>query len=214
VADETCRPTRHAGFSVWQDCSHIRGGEDFRHQIEEAIGGCQFLVMVLTADASSRRPRGAARRVQARPPVVTIRCSFQNESPQSLHKCAVVDAFPRSDCMAEDSFEQALADLRAYVEAQVRGGFMPVGEIPEAAVEYLSDDAAPDALRPYAEAFTAEALVAHSEDENTWPAVTDCDRLDAAFAALEGSGVLAPGLLVLPELRSRRDPAGGRGGTQ
>ena len=51
VADETCRLIQDARLSVWQDRSHMRGGEDFRRQIEEAIEGCYYLVMVLTADA-------------------------------------------------------------------------------------------------------------------------------------------------------------------
>jgi hypothetical protein len=84
-----------------------------------------------------------------------------------------------------------LDEMREYVERLVQGGFMPVGEIPEAAVEYMAGDAAPEALRPHAEQFTADSLVGHAEEQETWPAVTDCDRLDAAFESLDAAGILA-----------------------
>jgi WD40 repeat protein len=51
VAEETSSLIQGAGLSVWQDRSHMRGGEDFRRQIEEAIEGSHYVVMVLTADA-------------------------------------------------------------------------------------------------------------------------------------------------------------------
>ena len=86
--------------------------------------------------------------------------------------------------------DEVLEDLRAYVRQLVRGGFTPAGEIPEAALEYLDGEAEPERLRPHAEYETAAALVELSEEEKTWPAVTDCDRLDAAFADLESAGVL------------------------
>jgi hypothetical protein len=93
--------------------------------------------------------------------------------------------------MSADLSADLLSELRSYVRRGVRAGFASVAEIPDAAVEYLRDDAAPEALRPYAEQYTAEALVALSEEQETWPEVTDCDRLDAAFAALETVGIVA-----------------------
>jgi hypothetical protein len=82
-------------------------------------------------------------------------------------------------------------ELRAYVDRHVRGGFTPVGDIAEAACEYLGDEADAAALRTYAEQFTAEALVALSDEEKTWPVITDCDRVDAAFQHLEAQGIVA-----------------------
>jgi hypothetical protein len=66
-----------------------------------------------------------------------------------------------------------------------------VGDIAEAACEYLGDEADAAALRTYAEQFTAEALVALSDEEKTWPVITDCDRVDAAFQHLEAHGIVA-----------------------
>lgn len=103
----------------------------------------------------------------------------------------VISAVGRKRDMSEPDLDETLDDLRRYVTCQVRAGFMPVGEIPEAGVEYLADEFPPETLRPHAEAFTAEALAAHAEEARSWPSTTDCDRLDAAFAALEESGVLA-----------------------
>ena len=37
----------------------------------------------------------------------------------------------------------------------------------------------------------AEELAALREEMLGWPATTDCDRLDAAFAELEGAGIAA-----------------------
>lgn len=87
--------------------------------------------------------------------------------------------------------EDLLRNLSDYIDREVRAGFSPVGDIPDGAVAYLSDDAPADSLRPYAEQYTAEALVRLSEDEKAWPARTDCDRLDGAFAALEANGIVA-----------------------
>ena len=36
-----------------------------------------------------------------------------------------------------------------------------------------------------------EALAEHKREQASWTAPTDCDRLDAAFAALEKSGIVA-----------------------
>lgn len=35
------------------------------------------------------------------------------------------------------------------------------------------------------------AIAAHEADKQTWPAVTDCDRLDAAFTSLRTFGIIA-----------------------
>jgi hypothetical protein len=92
-----------------------------------------------------------------------------------------------SDGLPPDLLEQ----LRDYIDREVRGGFTPIGEIPEAAVEYLADEVEGSILRPHAEHYTAAALVALAEAQKAWPDRTDCDRLDTAFARLEAAGILA-----------------------
>ena len=79
-------------------------------------------------------------------------------------------------------------ELRGYVREAVRAGFLPADEIAGRACEIMEDD---PALRPHADRFAAEELAAHAVEAAGWPAVTDCDRLDAAFAALEETGIVA-----------------------
>ena len=86
---------------------------------------------------------------------------------------------------------EVLEDLRRFVEGQVAAGYMPLDEIAQAGWEYLEGEADEALLRREAERLTREAAAAHAAAMATWPAVTDCDRLDAAFAALEASGILA-----------------------
>jgi hypothetical protein len=93
--------------------------------------------------------------------------------------------------MAAELSADLVEQMRRFVRNEVRGGFTSVADIPTGAVEYLLDDAEAEVLRPHAEQYTAEALVALSEEEKGWPQVTDCDRLDSAFARLEAAGVVA-----------------------
>lgn len=93
--------------------------------------------------------------------------------------------------MSDGLSPDLLRQLRGYIDREVRGGFTPVDEIPEFAVEYLADEAKASVLRPHAENYTAEALVALSEAQKAWPTRTDCDRLDAAFARLDAAGIVA-----------------------
>jgi hypothetical protein len=94
--------------------------------------------------------------------------------------------------MAESPSPEALAELKARVLRDVRAGFIPLNEIAESAVETVLEDEA-DAvwLRAAAERHVAEAAREHAEAQKAWPAVTDCDRLDAAFRALDSAGVIA-----------------------
>jgi TIR domain len=39
------------GITPWQDRTHLRGGDDFRTKIEQAIAAYSYVVMVLTPDA-------------------------------------------------------------------------------------------------------------------------------------------------------------------
>lgn len=51
VAKRVINLLQGENFRIWQDCSHMRGGDDFWRQIEEAIERARYLVMVLTPDA-------------------------------------------------------------------------------------------------------------------------------------------------------------------
>lgn len=56
--------------------------------------------------------------------------------------------------------------------------------------ENLKEPAAAE-LRDAAPALFREVIAEHEREQATWPAVTDCDRLDAAFDDLNEHGVLA-----------------------
>lgn len=63
-------------------------------------------------------------------------------------------------------------------------------EIAASAVELLAGDYRADTLAPYGFRMTRELIAAHRRAQAARPPTTDCDRLDAAFAARERSGVV------------------------
>jgi hypothetical protein len=93
--------------------------------------------------------------------------------------------------MDADTLQQAVEELGGYIRRDVAAGFSDPDHIAESAVEVLSGEHDAEALRPHALRLTREAIEAHRREQATWPAVTDCDRLDAAFVELERSGIVA-----------------------
>ncbi|MDX2109822.1 MAG: hypothetical protein SFY80_06215 [Verrucomicrobiota bacterium] len=87
--------------------------------------------------------------------------------------------------------EDALQELRSYIQRDVDAGFLPEGEIAKNAVEILADDYDANVLTRQAVRMTLEIIDAHKQEQASWPQTTDCDRLDTAFAALERAGVVA-----------------------
>jgi hypothetical protein len=83
-------------------------------------------------------------------------------------------------------------DLHDFIKVQVAAGYIPVADIVEEAVDAFADASVePTALRGAARAVAELTVRSHLEAQQGWPARTDCDRLDTAFAALEESGILA-----------------------
>ncbi|HEU5109794.1 MAG TPA: hypothetical protein VFT95_14725 [Micromonosporaceae bacterium] len=88
--------------------------------------------------------------------------------------------------------------VQDYVDIEVAGGYADREEIIEDAVELAMDEALDagerlggEAIRSIAAELVDRALSAHAERQASWPAVTDCDRLTAAFTELERSGIVA-----------------------
>ena len=79
-------------------------------------------------------------------------------------------------------------DTLAFIDRSVRSGFRTRDEIIESVAEY-ADEAVPDE-RDIVAAVDA-AIERHRLEMSTWPAETDNDRLDRAFAQLDASGVIA-----------------------
>jgi hypothetical protein len=82
--------------------------------------------------------------------------------------------------------------LHDWVEVQVAAGYGPLEDIVDDAVEVFVDQCDDrSALREVARRLVGRAAAAAAIEEQSWPEVTDCDRLDAAFAELDAAGVLA-----------------------
>jgi hypothetical protein len=92
---------------------------------------------------------------------------------------------------ANDGVEELIVELREQIESDVAAGFDDAATIVERAVDTFENEADAAMLEDHAGRFVAEELAAHGERQRGWPDRTDCDRLDAAFAALEIAGVVA-----------------------
>jgi hypothetical protein len=87
--------------------------------------------------------------------------------------------------------EKLRQEIHEYLELMVRTGFADLGSLPDDAGEYLSDDGDPSSIESYARADLQDVLVDYRAEQRGWPSVTDCDRLDDAFAELEATGVVS-----------------------
>jgi hypothetical protein len=82
-------------------------------------------------------------------------------------------------------------DLRDRIRRDVANGFLDEGEILRNAVEIFEGEMDPALVAREAPALLRNALAEQVLAERGWPSKTDCDRLDAAFAALEADGVIS-----------------------
>jgi hypothetical protein len=83
------------------------------------------------------------------------------------------------------------ADIRDYIDRAVREGFDDEDSIVSNAEDLAESDHGRSNLRRPIKRFTAERLAAHRDEQAQWKGPTDCDRLDAAFAAMQRRGVVA-----------------------
>ena len=81
--------------------------------------------------------------------------------------------------------------LRDSIRRDVATGFYDEDAILTQAVESFEDEIELTILRREAQRLLREARIDHDEAQRGWPARTDCDRLDDAFAALEATGVIS-----------------------
>ncbi len=91
----------------------------------------------------------------------------------------------------EDEPADPIGMLRERIRADVAGGFDDEDVILTNIADYFGDEIDPVLVRREAPRLLRETLAQHAAAEAAWPEVTDCDRLDAAFAALEADGVIA-----------------------
>ncbi|UYY57782.1 DUF6891 domain-containing protein [Sphingomonas sp. S2-65] len=96
---------------------------------------------------------------------------------------------------APEAPSEAAADpveeLRDKIRRDVAAGFDDEDVILTNVADYFEEEIDPALVRREAPRILREVLADHAEAEKSWPAVTDCDRLDAAFAALEHDGIIA-----------------------
>lgn len=81
-------------------------------------------------------------------------------------------------------------ELREAARALVRQGFDPRDDMVQLLVEVYSEEGKQVSVAT-ARRLVDEELERHREEEATWLQPTDCDKLDAAFAQLERSGIIA-----------------------
>jgi hypothetical protein len=80
-------------------------------------------------------------------------------------------------------------EIREEMTTLVRAGFYNKKRLMEILCEEMY---APGELNPTdVSAAIDEELAKYEAEKKTWPAVTDCDRLDAAFAAMNRRGIIA-----------------------
>lgn len=84
-----------------------------------------------------------------------------------------------------------VAALRDLVRRDVAGGFYDDDAILTNANDVFEEELPRPLLRVEASAALRAALADHRAAEQAWSDSTDCDRLDAAFDALEAEGIVA-----------------------
>ncbi len=82
--------------------------------------------------------------------------------------------------------------VRGHVALHVDAGFDSADEIADGTLEYFEgDDETPALDLAAVRKLTEEELARHEAEEASWSDPTDCDRIDAAFEALESKGIVA-----------------------
>jgi hypothetical protein len=80
-------------------------------------------------------------------------------------------------------------DVLDQIDFLIRSGFEDPDRIVEMLCEELFEEGELDEEEVVAA--VAAASAAHEKDKATWPAITDCDKLDGVFARLNEAGVIA-----------------------
>ena len=126
-------------------------------------------------DGSVGTPIAPVRTIKAVPP-------DQPEPPAANDQATVADGADPADLEKE---------VREVVIARVAEGFESRADIVAGTVDLLSEDFDQRELRAEVKRIVEIELVAQRQREQAWTTPTDCDRLDAAFAELERTGILA-----------------------
>ena len=82
-------------------------------------------------------------------------------------------------------------ELRDVIELDVKAGYDTREQIIHSAMDYLMGEYDPQWLEEQATELTDKILREHFDSQKEWAYVTDCDRLDEAFAELDRHGIVA-----------------------
>lgn len=82
-------------------------------------------------------------------------------------------------------------ELASFIQREVAAGFEDRGSIAETVFDVFREEMDSSELERLVPRFLDDAIAAHRLAQSSWPLVTDCDRLDAAFLALEEIGVIS-----------------------
>lgn len=85
---------------------------------------------------------------------------------------------------------ELVGEMGLLIRREVAAGFTSREEIIELAVRMHEDGAQQRELRALAEELAGPLLHRHLQAQIGWPLVTDCDRLDIAFAQLAEKGIV------------------------
>lgn len=85
---------------------------------------------------------------------------------------------------------EQIESLRQDIRQRIAMGFDEPARIVEFAVECCGEGDG-DELTRQAAVIYRELAAEHAERQRSWPVVTDCDRLDAAFEQLNAMGIMA-----------------------
>lgn len=91
----------------------------------------------------------------------------------------------------EPSEKELREDVRATVRRLVKAGFLSRADIEEAVWDIAHDSPKLKPLQSFGRSELDRALREQEREEKSWKDRTDCDRLNAAFAELDGAGIAA-----------------------
>lgn len=89
------------------------------------------------------------------------------------------------------SLDVIVASAADFASRQIRTGFITRDEAVNSTEYVLEYDEYPNDRKAESSRIVEEAIDALIQDQESWPALTDCDRLDRAFENLKESGILA-----------------------
>jgi hypothetical protein len=84
-----------------------------------------------------------------------------------------------------------LPEIRRHVQLDVAAGFKSTNEIVQSLVTCFERDHDVQLIQFVTQQIVEAEIVRHRELQNSWPEITDCDRLDWAFAELQSSEIVA-----------------------